>query len=648
MKKSIIIFCITNIIALPTIAQNVQFSSANIEAGIRRHLGIDATTNITIDQIDTITHLDLSGLSIRDIRDIGLLSNVKYLDLSHNEIDNVAPLVTLDSLRYLNLKENNLESINMLSFSYAKEMWVDVSFNHIMDFSCFKTLTHCNFTIDGIGLQKEKNAPYFNIYQLYSEVDASSTTPKVSYRGYTNMEADVTLQYASTNIPAVLDGNYNTVEIPDVLQTPTKVFLTNGERKDSTWMIPEMHLDIARNMNIDIPLPEDYSVGYAGASNGTVEVEGRSLKYVPKENSMSDVIEFNYYRGSKLRGSSYCTLTNKILPWQLKKGWNWVSHSFADAVKPNDVFGQNVVEVKNQTRGLIYDTKYGMVGNLTELVASEFYKVKTSDADTEPYLLTGYLFDAESNAINLREGWNWIGYPMANEATIEEALKNFSPKNGDMIVGQDYFTTYVVDTWVGQLEVLTPGKGYMYKSGEAKPLHFNSKIEAKVSAEANMRRVGEETLWTCDIYKYPNRMPTTVCLYKNHQPEEVEGYDVAAFCGEECRAVGKVVKGVVMMNVCGEGDEIITFKAIDKKSGIVMDIKESVPFSADVLGEYTEPFRLTLSGDSASGIEIVHSSQFAVDNEIIYNVAGQRAGTLQQGVNIIRMKDGKTKKVQVK
>jgi hypothetical protein len=49
--------------------------------------------------------------------------------------------------------------------------------------------------------------------------------------------------------------------------------------------------------------------------------------------------------------------------------------------------------------------------------------------------------------------------------------------------------------------------------------------------------------------------------------------------------------------------------------------------------------------DMATGIEFVHNSQFAVDNEIIYNVSGQHVGTLQKGVNIIRMKDGNTKKV---
>ena len=337
---------------------------------------------------------------------------------------------------------------------------------------------------------------------------------------------------------------------------------------------------------------------------------------------------------------------------KLAKGWNWISHNRANALNPTSLFGSNVLEVKSQTKGVMRDPKFGMVGNLKEMVATESYKVKTTSADTKPYQIEDYSFRASIHPVTLREGWNWIGYPMASEATIEEALKNFSPKDGDMLVGQEDFTSYTGGSWIGTLTKLTPGKGYMYKSGAAKPLYFNSKAEAKVRAEAGMRRVGEESPWTCDIYKYPNRMPTTVCLYKDNRPEEVEDYDVAAFCGDECRAVGKAVKGVVMMNVCGEGGEAITFKALDRNTGIVLKIEESVPFTGDVLGTYTEPFRLTLGEEESTGIETVYSPQLTVDNNTVYNVAGLRMTmdekALPKGVYIIRMKDGKTKTVFVR
>ena len=344
------------------------------------------------------------------------------------------------------------------------------------------------------------------------------------------------------------------------------------------------------------------------------------------------------------------TVKGEPLAWQLKEGWNWVSHNLANNLNPIEVFGEkeNVVEMKSQTKGLIRDNQFGVVGNLMEFNAAECYKVKTTKADTEPYQLTGDLFDAEANAITLKEGWNWIGYPMVNEATVEDALKGFSPKDGDYLVDQEDFTSYSDGSWVGTLTKLVPGKGYMCKSGETKSVHFNSKAEAKMRVEAKARTESETSHWTCNIYKYPNRMPAIVRLYKDNVLADVTNYDIAAFCGDECRGVGKVVEDVIMMNVCGEANEVITFKALDRQTGIMMDIEESVPFTGDVLGAYTEPFRLNLGGEKSTGIEIVDSSPLAVDDDAIYNVSGLRIGTLQKGVNIIRMKDSKMKKVFVK
>lgn len=337
---------------------------------------------------------------------------------------------------------------------------------------------------------------------------------------------------------------------------------------------------------------------------------------------------------------------------KLAKGWNWISHNRANAVTPSSLFGTNVVEVKSQTKGVIRDTKYGMVGNLKEMVATEAYKVRTTAADTKVRKVVDYPFKAATHAITLQKGWNWLSYPMEHQASLGEALKNFAPQEGDYLVGQAGFATYSQGAWNGiDLEVLTPGKGYMYRSGETKPVTFNSQAGAKVRVAANMRKVEDESSpWTCDIYKYPNRMPTIVRLYKADEVADMNAYDVAAFCDGECRGIGKVVNDVVMMNVCGEGGETITFKALDKTTGTIMDIQESVSFTGDVLGAYTEPFKLTLEEEDLTGISTIRSS--IAGEEAIYNAAGQRMHTnakaLPKGLHIMRSSDGKVKKILVK
>ena len=124
--KRISIIILTAALSIAAYAQKVTFSSEGIEAGVRFHLGLDGSADIQQSQTDTITAIDLSGLGITDLRDIVYLPNVKVLDLSDNNITNVGPLNVLDSLRELNLSKNKLESINLLAFTNAEKMMVDV------------------------------------------------------------------------------------------------------------------------------------------------------------------------------------------------------------------------------------------------------------------------------------------------------------------------------------------------------------------------------------------------------------------------------------------------------------------------------------------------------------------------------------------
>ena len=97
---------------------------------MRLHLGLDTDADIPQSRTDTITAIDLSGLSITDLRDIVYLPNVRTLDLSDNGITSVGPLNVLDSLRELSLRGNALESINLLAFSNAEKMtweWAQLS-----------------------------------------------------------------------------------------------------------------------------------------------------------------------------------------------------------------------------------------------------------------------------------------------------------------------------------------------------------------------------------------------------------------------------------------------------------------------------------------------------------------------------------------
>ena len=161
--KQIISIALLLATALTAQAQKVTFYSPEFEYGVKQHLALGENDDVLQAHTDTITRLSLTGLGISDIRDAVYLPQVQELDLSYNNIDDVSPLLPLDSLRRVDLSNNQLENINILALSNVDTMEVDVTNNYIGDFSYFYSPTHCEFTLLGMGLQQDKNAPYFDV-----------------------------------------------------------------------------------------------------------------------------------------------------------------------------------------------------------------------------------------------------------------------------------------------------------------------------------------------------------------------------------------------------------------------------------------------------------------------------------------------------
>ena len=300
-------------IAIMAQAQKVTFNSEGIEAGVRHHLGLDVNSDILQSQTDTITAIDLSGLGITDLRDIVYLPNLKTLDLSDNEITNVGPLNVLDSLRDLSLRENNLESVNLLAFSNAEKMMVDVTANYIGDFSYLFDCIKCQFTLIGMGRQKVKDAPYFDVCQLYADVDDEGQ-PIVWYRGFTNMTETPLMTCGDAQTAATIDGHLNSMTVPGSPTAATAVVLACGELTDTTYVVPPQYIDPDGEAALTLAtgLPEGYTIGSAYAKYGTVEVDGTTMTYTVAGED-DDIVQFSYYESGQLRGISRFFIQSRML-----------------------------------------------------------------------------------------------------------------------------------------------------------------------------------------------------------------------------------------------------------------------------------------------------------------------------------------------
>ncbi len=304
MRKFIMIISLAMLsLAIKVQGQELRFISPVVEKGIRQHLNITEEETISFSQLDTITFLDLSRRGITNIQDLKLLPNLRTLDLSENMVDDLQPLAILDSLEWVDLSYNNLKSINDLFYSTSKNLTIDVSFNYIKDFSLFCSISLCNFTLDGAEHQLNKDAPYFDVYQLYADV-SDTRVAKACYRGYTNMEADVTLKCGELNAHAVMDGYTNSVTLPYELGETTQVILSNGEVGDTTYIVPPKVyvVNAGDKVTINTALPESYQIGYLRALHGTVEAEGATLHYTAPSPLVADTLYMSYYEGNRIKG----------------------------------------------------------------------------------------------------------------------------------------------------------------------------------------------------------------------------------------------------------------------------------------------------------------------------------------------------------
>jgi hypothetical protein len=126
--------------------------------------------------------------------------------------------------------------------------------------------------------------------------------------------------------------------------------------------------------------------------------------------------------------------------------------------------GDNGVSITS-SEGLfvLNDAVFGWAGDAFQLEPGKMYMVQTNAACT--LTLTGQAPIASDHAVTLIHGYNWIGYVGSASMSLSTALSGLEPEVGDVIMDKENFAIYdAVFGWTGDLNVLEPGKGYMYES----------------------------------------------------------------------------------------------------------------------------------------------------------------------------------------
>ena len=264
-----------------------------------------------------------------------------------------------------------------------------------------------------------------------------------------------------------------------------------------------------------------------------------------------------------------------VQTFDLKEGWNWVSFNVAS----ERLFNLNnlldglpwkdgdVLTDMNSDVTLVYTAGHWLASeNPRNIVLSprKAYAIKVQEDITFP--VAGSIIKAyDARTIDLKQGWNGIGYtPMLN-LPIETALSDYYDKAepGDVIKSHTEFAYFTVSggvgRWRGSLEYIKPGEGYM------------------------LLRKGA----TATSFRYPFYEPGSTFI-------DAWSYStVRAAAPARARStmtVSATVEGIELQ----EGDILISFAD-----------GEMVGRAAAVSGEtadHTEPIYLSIAGDKQQGL----------------------------------------------
>ncbi|MBQ3781698.1 MAG: CotH kinase family protein [Bacteroidaceae bacterium] len=339
---------------------------------------------------------------------------------------------------------------------------------------------------------------------------------------------------------------------------------------------------------------------------------------------------------------------------ELVEGWNWTSHNLQNPIAAGALsdYAERIVGERQET---IRDQVYGMTGALQSLTAGHLYKVKMSQDDT--YEFEGLKCNT-GTPVQLKIGWNWIGYTVTGAQSLSEALANNLLENGDHIVGQDGFATYNNGNWTGTLTQLETGKGYMFKSKSAKTLRFHA---PGVQVNFSKRRArANNTLhqqFGINKYAYPNVMGMVAQLMMDGTPVDADRFTLLAYVGDECRGMAEAIDHRLFLTLYGEGGERLHYRAIDKLDGAQYGVEESDAFASNVVGSLESPrlLTLTLDTDDATGIDspIADNPQNSGEHRVVgyYSLdgvlMGSRAATLSPGLYLVKYADGTCEKLLI-
>ena len=294
---------------------------------------------------------------------------------------------------------------------------------------------------------------------------------------------------------------------------------------------------------------------------------------------------------------------NYYQTFDLKKGWNWVSFNVAseDLLDPNKLLDRmpwkenDVLTDMNSDVTLMYLNGHWLASeNLSKVRISPKKAYAIMVQEDVKFPIYGAIIKQENErTIDLKQGWNGIGYTPMMNLTVETALSDYYDKAqpGDVIKSQEEFAYFIVTggvgRWRGNLAYMKPGEGYMLLRKSSSDASFVYPFY-----EPNSTFIDE---WSYVSNRTPLRRSAKSTMTVSATVEGVEleeGDHLVAYSDGECCGEAYLTSDLsplFYLSIGGETHKKIWF-AIERNGEIIASTSELMTFSTNaVVGSPDEP-----------------------------------------------------------
>ena len=298
--------------------------------------------------------------------------------------------------------------------------------------------------------------------------------------------------------------------------------------------------------------------------------------------------------------------TTVIQTLSLKSGWNLISfYVEAEDMAPSTVLSpikNQLKQIKNLSNS--YDPSLPFFLNtLSKLNVNDGYWVKVSD-DVK---LEVEGFVPEGASIEVKEGWNLVGYPRQEGAAPADELKSLG-NTVEQIKSLSESYDPSLPFFLNTLGTMVPGEGYWLRVNEDGTWTLGDTTDSGQGRP--VAKMGIEKWGTVAVY--PNLTATLLAEVTLNGKPVSEGSMVAAFVGEELRGKREVVlsggKSYGTLNVNLDGTEQVSFRIWEENLGEEFEAADSM--SLEIGETYgTATALVQLDGAASSKVEIISLSR---------------------------------------